>query len=282
MSQFKIGDEVKYVQPGTHYTGLIGEVSGIRGTSHINVKLSDSSRVSWNVKNVVMHVANILPTPVQSLPKPPGTYKFKLGNKVTVIDASAIKYLETGEVIEQKASLLMGAYYLVRFPDGKNRHFDEADLVLSSSYVQTQNVGQSIEELKVGDKAEICITYPINSYHGRIGLVQKIASSGTMALLSFDDGTHGWIENHHLLKVSTIKLPEAAEFAPHHLHLDEFKASQTHPTTLYEAFVQYREDSRPKYEGQARQWKEEGRCPQCGELGRYHHGAAVCSQHGEY
>ena len=30
------------------------------------------------------------------------------------------------------------------------------------------------------------------------------------------------------------------------------------------------------------QWKEEGRCPQCGELGHIHNFAMVCSEHGPY
>jgi hypothetical protein len=33
---------------------------------------------------------------------------------------------------------------------------------------------------------------------------------------------------------------------------------------------------------EAEQWKKEGRCPQCGELGHFSHFAYVCSKHGTY
>lgn len=32
----------------------------------------------------------------------------------------------------------------------------------------------------------------------------------------------------------------------------------------------------------ARGWKEEGRCPRCGELGRIHLSTFICSTHGVY
>jgi len=39
----------------------------------------------------------------------------------------------------------------------------------------------------------------------------------------------------------------------------------------------------PPYPGTlSEQWKNEGRCPSCGELGRIHLSTMVCSKHGPY
>lgn len=54
------------------------------------------------------------------------------------------------------------------------------------------------------------------------------------------------------------------------------------PLTFHDAFRMHLESKKPTYEGQAALWKAEGRCPHCGELGRYHLSVAICSIHGEY
>jgi hypothetical protein len=39
----------------------------------------------------------------------------------------------------------------------------------------------------------------------------------------------------------------------------------------------------PPYPGSlAEEWKREGRCPKCGELGRIHLSTMICSSHGPY
>jgi hypothetical protein len=52
--------------------------------------------------------------------------------------------------------------------------------------------------------------------------------------------------------------------------------------TMRDGFLFEYESKRPKYEGQSLEWHREGRCPQCGELGRYHLSTAICSKHGTY
>lgn len=52
--------------------------------------------------------------------------------------------------------------------------------------------------------------------------------------------------------------------------------------TLQDAIRFEHASKKPKYEGLALQWFNEGRCPKCGEMGRYSMSVATCSKHGEY
>lgn len=52
--------------------------------------------------------------------------------------------------------------------------------------------------------------------------------------------------------------------------------------TMRDAFLFEIESARPRHTGQAKTWHSEGRCPQCGELGRFHLSAPICSKHGVY
>jgi hypothetical protein len=53
-------------------------------------------------------------------------------------------------------------------------------------------------------------------------------------------------------------------------------------TTLKEARMQELQDQKRNLTGQAAAWQREGRCPDCGELGRFHISQAICSKHGSY
>lgn len=54
------------------------------------------------------------------------------------------------------------------------------------------------------------------------------------------------------------------------------------PRTLKEAFIQEAEAKKPKYDTLSKEWYEQGRCPKCGETGRYHLSTPICSTHGAY
>lgn len=54
------------------------------------------------------------------------------------------------------------------------------------------------------------------------------------------------------------------------------------PVTLQDYFKIDLESKKPRYTGQALAWLKEGRCPHCGEMGRYHLSTAICSKHGPY
>lgn len=60
------------------------------------------------------------------------------------------------------------------------------------------------------------------------------------------------------------------------------KQQNSHAMTLQEAFRVDMEARKPKYYGISAEWLKEGKCPQCGELGRYHLSTPICSRHGPY
>lgn len=54
------------------------------------------------------------------------------------------------------------------------------------------------------------------------------------------------------------------------------------PQTMFDAYMLELNEAKPKYTGQALAWHKEGKCPHCGELGRYSMSVAICSKHGNY
>ena len=129
-----------------------------------------------------------------------------------------------------------------------------------------------MRQFKVGDTVKIVNAHS-PFYQNKIGKV--IEYKNKMYFIDYleEDGKtpSRWNENSLALvedKPEFIPRPKAQ--MPQNIH------------TLHDAIKFELESKKPRYEGQAALWFKEGRCPQCGQLGRYSLSVATCSEHGEY
>lgn len=88
------------------------------------------------------------------------------------------------------------------------------------------------------------------------------------------DGQHCWFAKDYV--ESRFELYSMA--SQNHTHSNPWMVADTvwNPETNQE------EPKKSLYETIEEKWKQEGRCPKCGELGRYSMSVPVCSKHGEY
>ena len=124
---------------------------------------------------------------------------------------------------------------------------------------------------KIGDKVVLKENDPFSSIHNGVGVIQSVVRD--IYCVVFEQGYVNRFA--YSLAYATINTTLITEAPP----LNE---KHTPIITIADAYIAASKASQPRYTGQAATWKSEGKCPRCGELGRYSLSVAICSSHGEY
>lgn len=189
-----------------------------------------------------------------------GKPMFKVGDRVDV------KGHGLGSVERVSGNSFGVPTYEVRLDSAVTRFFLESELVfvggVCQSPIQSQFKSYSICK---GDRIEV-----VSPFHKRAGQKGTVFGVHDRDLykkhyaIEFDNGTMDIMKD---IDVEPEKLPGFNGFNPF--------GGYTPPPPPTHITVEPSETYEQKM-------KSEGRCPKCGELGRYHIGQAICSKHGPY
>lgn len=211
--------------------------------------------------------------------------KFRVGDRVKVNSAGGPKFVgRVGEVTD-----IIGITCKVIL-DGENinryLHFDVIDLISAS--VQAAN-------FKIGDHVSITVdrAYGSGAKCGDTGIITGATYfTGVPTEYTVKMDAHGGIEwkfyEKHLMPVYKTPIYGTPNTQTDPLDKvtirgvigDEPKTRTV--VTIQDAIQLEIENKKPKYIDMAYVWHKEGKCPQCGELGRFHLSAPICSTHGAY
>lgn len=198
------------------------------------------------------------------------SYKFAIGDTI-IVNTTAVnkKYhglngYVTAYVRHPGKSLL----FEVLLADGSKKNFKETSIDNLNAKPIKYKVGDSIEIIKSDD-----------FYIGCRGVVSSVTFDITGPVVEWYNitipsraGSIGSYKAEHIQHVGPRATPQST-FIP---------AKAIPIVTIQDAIRLELEMKKPRYIGTPAEWYAQGKCPQCGELGRYHISATVCSKHGVY
>lgn len=136
------------------------------------------------------------------------------------------------------------------------------------------NVGDTLVESSTGHRAQVIYTHDSNGTE-----CYRLLMHGHRHSFSADYVEKYFVTayQHEMDEINKAMKPIEIEII-----IDNVTPMPHNIVTLQDAMLFEIETKKPKYTGQAFLWHKEGRCTQCGELGRYHLSTAICSKHGAY
>lgn len=188
--------------------------------------------------------------------------KFKVGDMVQVNGSTTLAkwYGATGIVVS-----VSPPWVNVEFPSQHHPViFNPSSLDLMKAL--------PIPKFKVGDK--VSIINPPGSLRGQRFIIREIRSG----MCGIDcNNNMMWYYDHELILEDS--------FVPNEMPASQPKVTTLYPmapVTLQDAMRSTFTTQASRYHGQPLEWFKQGRCPQCGELGRYSISQAICNKHGSY